>query len=111
MFVFQILKYIPPRYEVVGTFILPAAFFAILFFWPLLDRNPHRELRKRSIALTLLGLSSLGLVGLTVYAVASDVRMREPVIAQARPATQPAPPLQKLASSTCTLEFAILPRA
>jgi mono/diheme cytochrome c family protein len=83
MFFFQLLRYFEGGSEVVGTFILPTLFFLILFFWPLLDRNPHRDPRRRPVAMSLLGLGTAGLVGLTVYALATDVRMREPTIAAA----------------------------
>ncbi len=98
MFMFQILKYFPPPYEVVATFILPALFFTILFFWPFLDRTRSRDPRKRPIAITLLGLGSLGLVGLTIFSIVTNVRMHEPSIAVAKAATppQPAAALQRL---------------
>jgi quinol-cytochrome oxidoreductase complex cytochrome b subunit len=98
MFMFLLLKHFPPPYEIVATFILPTFFFLVLFFFPLLDRNPARDPRKRPIAISLLAVGSLGLVGLTVYAVATDVRMRQPVLAQSKapPEAEPAPPLQNL---------------
>jgi quinol-cytochrome oxidoreductase complex cytochrome b subunit/mono/diheme cytochrome c family protein len=89
MFLFQILKYFEGPYEVVGTFVLPTLFCLILFFWPLLDRNPAREPRQRPIALGLLGLATAGLVGLSIFAVVTDVRMHEPTQVVAK---QPAPP-------------------
>jgi ubiquinol-cytochrome c reductase cytochrome b subunit len=97
MFLFQLLRYFEGRYEIVGTFILPTAFFLILFFWPLLDRNPQRDPRKRPIAMTLLGGGTIGLVALTIFAVANDVRMQEPSQAAAqkpRPA-ETAGPIQR----------------
>jgi quinol-cytochrome oxidoreductase complex cytochrome b subunit/mono/diheme cytochrome c family protein len=81
MFFFQLLRYFEGGNEVLGTFVLPVLFFLLLFFWPILDRNPHRDPRRRPVAMTLLGLGTAGLVGLTFYALATDVRMREPVIA------------------------------
>ncbi len=83
MFLFQILRYFHGRYEVVGTFILPSLFFGVMFFWPFLDRNPARDPRRRPLAMTLLGVSTVGLVGLTIFAVAGDVRMTQPEIARA----------------------------
>jgi ubiquinol-cytochrome c reductase cytochrome b subunit len=97
MFLFQLLRYFHGPYEVVGTFVLPALFFLVLFFWPLLDRSPHRDPRRRPFAMTLLGAGTAGLVGLTVYALTTDVRMTEPAQAVARaPAPQAAGPIQKL---------------
>jgi quinol-cytochrome oxidoreductase complex cytochrome b subunit/cytochrome c len=97
MFLFQLLKYFNGPYEIVGTFVLPTLFFLLLFFFPFLDRNPDRNPRRRPIAMTLLGGSTAGLVGLTIFALASDVRMKEPAIAQAQvpAAAQPAGPIQR----------------
>jgi ubiquinol-cytochrome c reductase cytochrome b subunit len=81
MFLFQLLRYFHGPYEVVGTFVLPSLFFGILFFWPFLDRTPSRDPRHRPFAMTLLGLSVVGLVGLTTYAIETDVRMSKPEIA------------------------------
>src|SRR5438552_4522454 len=84
MFLFQILKYFEGPYEVVGTFILPAAFFLILLCWPFLDRSPERNPLRRPLAMSLLLAGTPGLVGLTIYANATDVRMREPTLATAK---------------------------
>jgi len=84
MFYFQVLRYFEGPWEVVGTFVLPLLFFLVLFFWPLLDRNPQRDPRRRPVALGLLTVGTVGLIGLTVAAIATDVRMAEPVQAVAR---------------------------
>ncbi len=94
MFLFQILRYFHGPYEVVGTFVLPSLFFIILFFWPLLDRSPARDPRRRPIAMGMLVISTIGLVGLTIFAVKSDVRMTTPAFAM-QPKVSAAP-LQKL---------------
>jgi quinol-cytochrome oxidoreductase complex cytochrome b subunit len=91
MFLFQLLRYFEGPYEIVGTFVLPLLFFVILFFWPFLDRSPHRDPRRRPVAMTLLGGSTIALVALTVYAVATDVRMHEPTLAAAQTPTPAAP--------------------
>jgi ubiquinol-cytochrome c reductase cytochrome b subunit len=88
MFLFQLLRYFEGPFEIVGTFVLPTLFFLVLLFWPFLDRNPHRDPRKRPTAMTLLGLGVAGLVGLTTYANVTDVRMVEPELAKA-PAAPP----------------------
>ncbi len=46
MFMFQLLRYFHGPYEILGTFVLPLLFFLVLFFWPFIDRNPHRDPRK-----------------------------------------------------------------
>jgi quinol-cytochrome oxidoreductase complex cytochrome b subunit/mono/diheme cytochrome c family protein len=100
MFLFQFLRYFDGstfwRQEVVGTFILPLLFFLCLFFWPFIDRNPHRDPRRRPLAISLFGLGTLGLVGLTIYAVATDVRMKEPTTSvEKTPPSEPAGPIQR----------------
>jgi ubiquinol-cytochrome c reductase cytochrome b subunit len=96
MFLFQLLRYFEGPYEVIGTFGLPTAFFLILFFWPFLDRNPHRSPRLRPFSMGLLGLGTAALVGLTIYAINTDVRMREPTLAAAStPSAPPAGPIQR----------------
>ena len=94
MFLFQILRYFHGPYEVIGTFILPTLFFCILFFWPLLDRTPSRNPRRRPFAMALFAASTIGLVGLTVFAVKTDVRMTQPQLAVQPKAA--APTLQRL---------------
>src|SRR5262249_20117488 len=74
MFLFQLLRYFEGPYEIVGTFVLPALFLLVCFFWPFLDRNPVRDPRRRPVAIGLLTLGSAGLVGMTIYANATDVR-------------------------------------
>jgi quinol-cytochrome oxidoreductase complex cytochrome b subunit/mono/diheme cytochrome c family protein len=97
MFLFQLLRYFHGPYEVVGTFYLPLLFFLVLFFWPFLDRSPQRDPRRRPVAMGLLVLSTGGLVGLTVFAVVTDVRMKEPALAVARAPepVEPAGPIQR----------------
>jgi len=94
MFLFQMLRYFHGRWEIVGTFVLPSLFFGILFFWPLLDRTPSRDPRRRPVAMTMLGAATFGLIGMTVFAMATDVRMTKPEVAL-RPKLA-ASPLQKL---------------
>jgi quinol-cytochrome oxidoreductase complex cytochrome b subunit len=95
MFLFQMLRYFHGRWEIVGTFVLPSLFFCILFFWPLLDRTPSRDPRRRPFAMSMLGAATFGLVGMTIFAMATDVRMNKPEAAL-QPKAPPAPPLQKL---------------
>jgi ubiquinol-cytochrome c reductase cytochrome b subunit len=90
MFLFQILRYFHGPYEVIGTFVLPVFFFLVLLFWPFIDRNPHRDPRKRPLAMGLLVLCTCSLVGMTIYAIVTDVRMTETAKAVAT-----APPVAK----------------
>jgi ubiquinol-cytochrome c reductase cytochrome b subunit len=88
MFLFKLLQYFKGPYEVVGTFVLPLLFMLLLLFWPFLDRSPQRNPLRRPIAMSLLGAGTASLIGLTIFAIATDVRMHEPELAAA-----PAPPL------------------
>jgi quinol-cytochrome oxidoreductase complex cytochrome b subunit len=97
MFLFQILRYFHGPWEIVGTFVLPSLFFCVLFFWPLLDRTPSRDPRRRPFAMAMLGTATAGLIGMTVFAMANDVRMTKPEIAL-QPKV-PADPLQKVDAS------------
>jgi quinol-cytochrome oxidoreductase complex cytochrome b subunit/mono/diheme cytochrome c family protein len=97
MFLFQLLRYFQGPYEILGTFVLPTLFFLILFFWPFLDRNPKRNPKRRPVAIGLLSLGTAGLIGLTVFAIATDVRMTEPelVAAKAPAPAESAGPIQR----------------
>src|SRR5262249_53952950 len=105
---FQLLRYFEGDWEIVGTFVLPSLFFLVLFFWPFLDRivdglegrilgwTPSRDPLRRPVAMALLVGGTAGLVGLTVFAITNDVRMREPALAVKAPAAvEPAGPIQR----------------
>ena len=98
MFLFQLLRYFKGPYEMVGTFVLPALFFLILFFWPFLDRSPHKNPARRPVAIGLLMLGTAGLIGLTVFALVNDVRMELPAqsAAEAPAPQEPAGPIQRM---------------
>ena len=65
---FQLLKYFPGRWEVVGAIIVPAAAGLFLALLPWLDRGPARDPRRRPLVIgvvsaglaTALGLTALG---------------------------------------------------
>jgi ubiquinol-cytochrome c reductase cytochrome b subunit len=102
MFLFQLLRYFEGPSEIVGTFVLPTLFFVVMFFWPFLDKlffweQPQRNPVRRPAAIGLLTLGTTGLIGLTIYAIATDVRMTEPaqVVAQAPAPPEPAGPIQR----------------
>jgi ubiquinol-cytochrome c reductase cytochrome b subunit len=62
LFLFQMLRYFEGKWEVVGTFVIPAALMLVLLTLPFLDRNPRRELRRRPITVValILGLTLFG---------------------------------------------------
>lgn len=97
MSLFYLLQFFKGPYEVVATFVLPALFFGLLFFWPWLDRNPARDPRRRPVAVGMLGLATSGLIGLTIFAIVTDTRMKEPAAVLASSPVKPsAGPLQQL---------------
>jgi quinol-cytochrome oxidoreductase complex cytochrome b subunit/cytochrome c len=97
MFLFEILRYFRGSYEIVGTFVLPTLFLLVLFFWPFLDRNPQRDPRRRPLAMSLMTAGTVGLVGLTIFAVQADVRMHEPAMAAPKaPPAEPAGAIQQV---------------
>jgi ubiquinol-cytochrome c reductase cytochrome b subunit len=61
---FQLLKYFPGRWEVVGTIIVPGVAAALLALLPWLDRSPSRDPRRRPVAVGafVLGLSSVAVL-------------------------------------------------
>ena len=65
---YQLLKYLPGRLEIVGTVILPAIGGLALFFLPFLDRSPERNPLKRPWVVGIAGFTTLGIVALTVIA-------------------------------------------
>ena len=70
LFLFQMLKYFPGQLEWIGTTIVPAAAVLLLLLLPFIDRSPYRHWRKRKIALGIMSVALLGMVGLTLLAVA-----------------------------------------
>jgi ubiquinol-cytochrome c reductase cytochrome b subunit len=98
MFLFKLLQYFKGPYEVVGTFVLPTVIALLLLFWPFLDRSSVRNPARRPLAMLCLAGGTAALIGLTAFALATDVRMQEPeqVVAQAPPPLAPVGTLQQL---------------
>lgn len=65
---YQLLKYLPGRLEVVGTFILPTLGGIALFFLPFIDRSPERNPLKRRWVVGIAGFTTLGIAILTAVA-------------------------------------------
>jgi ubiquinol-cytochrome c reductase cytochrome b subunit len=62
---FQLLKYFPGRWEVVGAIVLPTLCGALVALLPWLDRGPERNPRKRPAVMALVLLGMLSIVTLT----------------------------------------------
>jgi mono/diheme cytochrome c family protein len=77
LFLFEMLKYFPGRLEWIGTFVIPSLAVAALFLLPFIDRNPYRHFSKRRFALSFMSLIVIGMVALTLMAVASTPPQEE----------------------------------
>jgi ubiquinol-cytochrome c reductase cytochrome b subunit len=62
---FQLLKYFPGRWEVVGAIVVPGLAAAVLALLPWIDRGPDRHPRQRPLVMTAVALGVLILVTLT----------------------------------------------
>jgi quinol-cytochrome oxidoreductase complex cytochrome b subunit len=58
---FQLLKYFPGHWEVVGALVLPGVAVTLLALLPWIDRSPHREPRRRPVAMLAI-VAGLGAV-------------------------------------------------
>ena len=63
---FQLLKYFPGRWEVVGAMVLPGVVAALLVLLPWLDRGASRDPRRRPVVIGGFAIGLVGVVGLTV---------------------------------------------
>lgn len=77
LFLFEMLKYFPGQLEWIGTFIIPSLAVAALFLLPFIDRNPYRHFSKRKFALGFMSVIVIGMVALTLMAVASTPPQEE----------------------------------
>jgi ubiquinol-cytochrome c reductase cytochrome b subunit len=62
---FQLLKYFPGRWEVVGAMIVPGLAAGFLALLPWIDRGPVRDPRRRPVVIALVTLGVMGLGVLT----------------------------------------------
>jgi mono/diheme cytochrome c family protein len=62
---FQLLKYFPGRWEIVGAVILPSLALAALALLPWIDRGPDRDPRSRRVVLTAVAAAVAIVVALT----------------------------------------------
>jgi menaquinol-cytochrome c reductase cytochrome b/c subunit len=81
LFLFEMLKFVPPKLEWVGATVIPGIAVLAMFLLPFFDRNPRRHWKQRKIALAIMGVIVLGMVGLTVRAVATTPVQEETTVA------------------------------
>lgn len=62
---FQLLKYFPGRWEIVGALILPGVTVGALMLLPWIDRGPHREPRRRRLVMAATVVGFVGIASLT----------------------------------------------
>ena len=62
---FQLLKYFPGKWEVVGAVLVPTLAVALLLGLPWLDRSPAREPRRRPIVMGAVFIATVAVVALT----------------------------------------------
>ncbi|MBA2304269.1 MAG: cytochrome b N-terminal domain-containing protein [Acidobacteria bacterium] len=62
---FQLLKYFPGRWEVVGAMVVPGVVVALLVLLPWLDRGPSRDPRRRPLVVGAFAVGFAAVVGLT----------------------------------------------
>ena len=63
---FQLLKYFPGRWEVVGAIVLPTLAGGALALLPWIDRGPERDPRRRRAVIAAAAIGVAAVVGLTV---------------------------------------------
>jgi len=81
LFLFEMLKFVPGKLEWLGTTVIPGIAVLALFLLPFLDRNPRRHWKQRKVALAGMGLIVLGMVALTIRAVATTPVQAETAVA------------------------------
>src|SRR4030043_1377561 len=69
LFLFQLLKYFPGKFEVVGVVVIPALAILVLFFLPILDRSIKRHFLDRPIVTGITLLAVAGVITLTILAI------------------------------------------
>jgi mono/diheme cytochrome c family protein len=71
LFLFQMLKYFPGQLEWVGTVVIPGIAILALISLPFYDRNVFRHWKKRPWGVGVMTAVVLGMVALTILAVAT----------------------------------------
>jgi mono/diheme cytochrome c family protein len=81
LFLFEFLKFIPGSIEWVGTVVIPGIAILVLFLLPFMDKNPFRYWGRRKVGISIMGIVVLGMIGLTVRAVATTPPQEETAVA------------------------------
>lgn len=68
---YQILKYLPGAWQIMGTFVLPNALLAALLLLPFIDRSQHRDFARRKLATASGVIVCVAIVGLTIQGIAT----------------------------------------
>jgi len=66
LFLYEILKYFPGKFEAIGTVGVPTVGILVLVLLPFLDRRSERSPGRRPVAMVLASLVILGMVILTI---------------------------------------------
>lgn len=66
LFLFQLLKIFPGKFEIIGTTLIPAVAFIILLILPFIDRSSIRDPYKRPVSISAAGIVASILIILTV---------------------------------------------
>ena len=77
LFLFEMLKYFPGQIEWIGTTVVPAIAVLALLLLPFYDRSPFRHWRKRKLGVSIMTVVVIGMLALTVMAVASTPPVEE----------------------------------
>lgn len=85
LFLFEILKLFEGPLEVVGAVVLPNLAILALILVPFFDRERVIEVRKRTVAITIVVLSAVGWAALTQRAIATTPPSMEDPLAGLRP--------------------------
>ena len=68
---YEILRILPGKWQILGTFVLPNALLAILVLLPFVDRGRERSPRRRRFATAAGAFVCLSIIGLTVKGIIS----------------------------------------
>ena len=66
LFLFQMLKYVPPQFETIAIVVVPATLVGLLFLLPFIDRYSHRHPFDRPF---ITGLGVIGVAGMVYLGV------------------------------------------